>query len=240
MQRPSRWLTAIDENRASISGAPNFAYHLCAEKTTSAQLAGLDLSCWRLAFCGAEPIQEKSLARFAAAFANVGFRRQSYYPCSNGLAGPHIATRPAIARRRGRAGRSVPGLRFSTHPMPCSGLQVSRVKRSRDLPEKRCHNRFTPPGGVAWEPTHLVGTVGFPCLGMLRWLLFPEQNEPGHAFSRTLRIGRAGKTFFHRAADLRQPFGPLFGSAHHDRLKVAAIEIGDTAEPEYTGLPEVL
>jgi acyl-CoA synthetase (AMP-forming)/AMP-acid ligase II len=81
MQRPARWLRAIDQHRASISGAPNFAYQLCAEKTTPAQSEGLDLSCWRVAFCGAEPIQARTLDGFASHFARWGFRRQAFYPC---------------------------------------------------------------------------------------------------------------------------------------------------------------
>ncbi len=81
VQRPLRWLQAISRTRAMISGAPNFAYELCVEKTTPEQRAGLDLSCWHVAFNGAEPIRPETLDRFAAAFAPAGFRREAFLPC---------------------------------------------------------------------------------------------------------------------------------------------------------------
>ncbi|MBN1204898.1 MAG: LLM class flavin-dependent oxidoreductase [Myxococcaceae bacterium] len=81
LQRPLRWLEAISHFRASTSGGPNFAYDLCVRKATEADKARLDLSCWRLAFNGAEPVRRDTLERFAQAFAPCGFRRQSFYPC---------------------------------------------------------------------------------------------------------------------------------------------------------------
>ncbi len=57
LQRPARWLRAISHYRATISGAPSFAYGLCARSVRADQLAGVDLSSWRLAFCGAEPVR---------------------------------------------------------------------------------------------------------------------------------------------------------------------------------------
>lgn len=81
LQRPIRWLKAISDYGAVIGGAPNFAYELCVEKTTPEQRAELDLSSWRLAFCGAEPIRPETLERFAEAFAPCGFREDAFYPC---------------------------------------------------------------------------------------------------------------------------------------------------------------
>ncbi len=81
LQRPMRWLTAMHDYRASFSGAPNFAYEYCARRTTAEQRARLNLSNWRLAFCGAEPIRAETLAHFAAAFADAGFRSRAFYPC---------------------------------------------------------------------------------------------------------------------------------------------------------------
>ena len=51
------------------------------EKTTPEQRAELDLSCWRVAFNGAEPIRSETLDRFADAFAPAGFRREMFLPC---------------------------------------------------------------------------------------------------------------------------------------------------------------
>jgi amino acid adenylation domain-containing protein/FkbH-like protein/non-ribosomal peptide synthase protein (TIGR01720 family) len=81
LQRPIRWLEAISETRATISGAPNFAYDLCIAKTTPEQREQLDLSSWELAFTGAEPVRAETLDRFVAAFGPCGFRREAFYPC---------------------------------------------------------------------------------------------------------------------------------------------------------------
>jgi amino acid adenylation domain-containing protein len=81
LQRPLRWLEAIDRFRASINGGPNFGYDLCVQKTTPEQRAALDLSCWEVAFNGAEPIRADTLRRFNEAFAPAGFRPKAFYPC---------------------------------------------------------------------------------------------------------------------------------------------------------------
>ncbi|WP_406694053.1 amino acid adenylation domain-containing protein [Singulisphaera sp. Ch08] len=81
LQRPFRWLQAISQTRATISGGPNFAYDLCVRKVTDEQRASLDLSRWTVAFNGAEPVRAETLERFAAAFAPCGFRREAFLPC---------------------------------------------------------------------------------------------------------------------------------------------------------------
>jgi acyl-CoA synthetase (AMP-forming)/AMP-acid ligase II/acyl carrier protein len=81
LKRPLSWLQAISQERALISGAPNFAYDLCASKIDPEAIKRLDLSSWELAFCGAEPIRAETIERFCAAFEPAGFRRQSFYPC---------------------------------------------------------------------------------------------------------------------------------------------------------------
>ena len=81
LQRPARWLQAISRYRGTISGAPNFAYQICVDKVTEEQCAGLDLSSWNVAFCGAEPIRPQTLARFAETFAPYGFRPEAFRPC---------------------------------------------------------------------------------------------------------------------------------------------------------------
>ncbi len=81
MEKPVRWLQAISDYRAHTSGGPNFAFELCTTKITNEEKAGLDLSNWRLAFNGAEPINPDTMVRFAAAFAECGFRRNAFYPC---------------------------------------------------------------------------------------------------------------------------------------------------------------
>ena len=81
LQRPLRWLSAIDRERATISGAPNFACDLCVDKITEELRESLNLRTWQTAFCGAEPIRAETLERFADAFEVSGFSRQAFYPC---------------------------------------------------------------------------------------------------------------------------------------------------------------
>ncbi|MEO0853501.1 MAG: AMP-binding protein, partial [Cyanobacteria bacterium J06648_11] len=64
LQKPLRWLQAISKYRASTSGGPNFAYDLCVRRISSEQVAQLDLSCWELAFNGAEPIRAETIDRY--------------------------------------------------------------------------------------------------------------------------------------------------------------------------------
>lgn len=81
LQQPLRWLQAITRYRATASGGPNFAYDLCVRRIPDEALAGLDLSSWKLAFNGAEPVRADSLDRFAARFAPVGFSRRAFFSC---------------------------------------------------------------------------------------------------------------------------------------------------------------
>ena len=81
LQKPLRWLQAITGTRATISGGPNFAYDLCARKITPEERADLDLSTWKVAFNGAEPIRADTLDRFTAAFQACGFSPTAFHPC---------------------------------------------------------------------------------------------------------------------------------------------------------------
>jgi acyl-CoA synthetase (AMP-forming)/AMP-acid ligase II len=72
MQKPARWPRAISRFRARVSGGPNFAYELAARRAAAGDLADLDLSCWRVAFCGAEPIRAETMTRFGAVFSQAG------------------------------------------------------------------------------------------------------------------------------------------------------------------------
>jgi len=80
-KKPSRWLKAVSHFRANVSGGPNFAFQLCVDRTTEEEMAALDLSSWRAAFNGAEPIQTATLAAFARKFARCGFKAQAMRPC---------------------------------------------------------------------------------------------------------------------------------------------------------------
>ncbi len=102
LAHPSLWLQTISRHRGTISGAPNFAYELCLRHVSDATLAELDLSSWRLAFNGAEPVSPATLEAFANRFAPCRLRRQALTPVyglaesSVGLAFPPLGRGPRI------------------------------------------------------------------------------------------------------------------------------------------------
>nr|WP_322785848.1 hybrid fatty acyl-AMP ligase/type I polyketide synthase [Stanieria cyanosphaera] len=81
LQRPYRWLQAISKYRANTSGGPNFAYDLCVSQITPEQRDTLDLSCWELAFSGAEPVRAETIEQFSKYFSSCGFKQAAFYPC---------------------------------------------------------------------------------------------------------------------------------------------------------------
>ena len=81
IQRPIRWFQLISQYQASVSGGPNFAYELCADRIAPNQVETLDLRSWRVAFCGAEPIRAQTLHSFSQRFSSLGFRDSSFLPC---------------------------------------------------------------------------------------------------------------------------------------------------------------
>lgn len=81
MQRPRLWLQLIDKVRAHTSGAPNFAYQRAVDRIKADDLKDLDLSCWRLAYCGAEPVQINTLKAFTEKFSVAQFQSTAFYPC---------------------------------------------------------------------------------------------------------------------------------------------------------------
>ena len=80
LARPALWLRAISRKRANLSVAPNFAYGLCARRIRDEELEGVDLSCWRFALTGAEPVAPAALRRFADRFARWGFDARALMP----------------------------------------------------------------------------------------------------------------------------------------------------------------
>ena len=80
MQRPLSWLRAIHDYRAEVAGGPNFAFDLCVRRHRPEEIHGIDLSCWKVALNGAEPIRASTIDRFAATFAPYGFDAKSIHP----------------------------------------------------------------------------------------------------------------------------------------------------------------
>jgi len=81
LQRPFAWLRAISDYKADVAGGPNFAFDHCVARFRPEQMQAIDLSSWRVAFNGAEPVRAETLQRFASTFSPYGFQPSALYPC---------------------------------------------------------------------------------------------------------------------------------------------------------------
>ena len=153
--RPALWLRAIARHRATLSVAPTFGYAICAKRVRDEELEGMDLSSWRLAVCGAEPVSEESLDRFARRFARFGFDASALRPVY-GLAEASLAVTFAPPGRPPRAigvdpvrlaatGEVVEGVRRIVSvgtPVPGSEVEV-RGANGETLAERKVGRIFT-------------------------------------------------------------------------------------------------
>ncbi|MBR0738639.1 amino acid adenylation domain-containing protein [Bradyrhizobium liaoningense] len=81
LERPRRWLEAIDRCGGTLSGGPDFAYALCADRISDETIGRLDLSRWRFAFSGSEFVRRTTLEKFGNRFARAGFNRRALTAC---------------------------------------------------------------------------------------------------------------------------------------------------------------
>jgi len=151
LRRPLLWLEVISKKRAHISVAPNFAYQLCADRAKPEDVARLDLSEWRLAACGAEPVRGSTLDGFLEKFAPARLRPTVFFPCY-GLAEDTLMTACAKAnqghRRTGfepaQLSRGVVEAREDAPPLVSCGaptlgtrLAIVESETRRELPADR-------------------------------------------------------------------------------------------------------
>lgn len=181
LMRPIRWLEAISRFRATTSGAPNFAYDLCVERIPEAARAALDLSCWRVAYDGAEPVRQATLQRFAEAFAPAGFAPEALTPCY-GLAEATLlvsAAKVGAPPRVDEAGRVCCG-------RPPSGVELRIVDPERHTPCAEGEE------GEIWVrgPAVADGYEGRPEESRQTFAAVIAGEPSGEAFLRTGDLGR--------------------------------------------------
>ncbi len=153
LARPVRWLHTIAKYRGTLSASPNFGYEICATRLRDQDLEGLDLSSWRMACNGAEPVIPDTLRRFQERFTPYGLRPEALAPvyglaeCSVGLLFPEPGSGVRIdrvSREKFAAGHAMPAtggeaaLEFVRCGRPLPGHQVRVVDgQDRELPERR-------------------------------------------------------------------------------------------------------
>jgi 1-acyl-sn-glycerol-3-phosphate acyltransferase len=155
LARPSRWLWAIHRHRGTLSASPNFGYELCLNKIPEEELAGLDLSSWRYAFNGAEPVSAATLRGFTQRFSSYGFEGQAMAPvyglaeAAVGLAFPPPRRGPLVDLINRESfmlnGEAIPAMEGKEDSLsmvacgrPLPGYKVQVVDRSGNpLPERR-------------------------------------------------------------------------------------------------------
>jgi acyl-CoA synthetase (AMP-forming)/AMP-acid ligase II len=168
LARPALWPRAISRHRGTLSAAPSFAYAYVADRVSDADLEGVDLSSWRMALDGAEPISAEAMRRFAARLAPRGFRPGALVPVY-GLAEAALAVtfarpgRPLEGRRLDPVrlaadGVAVPGDReIVSVGTPVPGVEVAvRSEDGGDVPEGRVGRIFVR------GPSVMAGYLGDP------------------------------------------------------------------------------
>ncbi|HVR72672.1 MAG TPA: AMP-binding protein [Vicinamibacteria bacterium] len=160
LSRPERWLWAIHRRRATLSPAPNFAYELCLRRVPDRAIEGLDLSSWRCALNGAEPVSPDTLERFARRFAPYGFRREAMMPVY-GLAENSVALAmppPGRGPRLTRIAREPFERERRAVPAGDAGRALTFVSVGAPLPEHEV--QITDDEGRALSDGH-VGRLAF-------------------------------------------------------------------------------
>jgi acyl-CoA synthetase (AMP-forming)/AMP-acid ligase II len=117
LSKPALWLRAISRHKSMISPAPNFAYALCVQRIKDSEMEGCDLSSWRIAMNGAEPVAPEVLRRFRERFAQWGLRPEALTPVY-GLAEAALA------------------VTFSDPKIPYPTVRLSREALTRGVAER--------------------------------------------------------------------------------------------------------
>lgn len=200
--RPERWLAAISGVPDVGTAAPDFAYAFAAARVSADVRANLDLSGWRVALTGAEPVKPSTVRRFSATFASCGFSPSAFSP-AYGLAestllvtSSHTSRTPTI-RRFDRAalqdGRAVSAAHEDSQEL----VGVGHPPKDTDI-------RIVDPTtgvvlrpdavGEIWvrSPSNGTGYWGQPESSAQTFQLSVPHAEPTSASGRWLRTGDLG------------------------------------------------
>jgi amino acid adenylation domain-containing protein/non-ribosomal peptide synthase protein (TIGR01720 family) len=158
--RPLRWLEAISQYRGTISGGPDFAYRLCSERVSESALERLDLSHWRVAYSGSEPIRLDTLERFAEKFARCGFTPNNFF-ASYGLA------EATLFVAGGTRGQGIPALRLDE-----PALAANRAEPGQGSAIMSCGTSQPEHGVLIVEP-HTLAELADNCVGEI-WATGPS------------------------------------------------------------------
>ncbi len=261
LARPERWLWAMHRHRATLSGAPNFGYELCLRRIADADIHGLDLSAWRFAFNGAEPVSPDTLARFSARFAPYGFKPEAMAPvyglaeCAVGLSFPPPARRPVVDRvsretlmRAGRAVAVAPedaaALEFVGCGRPLPGHELRIVDATGHEVGEREEGRleFRGPSATSGyfhnpEATRALFHDGWLDSGDLAYLADGEVYITGRLKDVIIRAGR--NIYPHEIeeavgnlAGIRKGCVAVFGTHNHATATEKLVVLAETRETE--------
>jgi len=200
-QEPLRWLRIISRFRGTISGGPNAAFALCVQRAAVEQLAGLDLSCWRVAFNGSEPVHAATLERFARAFAPVGFDERALHPVY-GLAETTL---------------------LAASEPPRQGPLV-RIVSTRALAEDRATDDDAPSSG----PTRPLVSCGGPWAGTEVALIEPgsrREAAPGRSGEIWIRGPSVAPGYWNRPDETAATFGLALDDGRHGFMRTGDLGV---------------
>jgi acyl-CoA synthetase (AMP-forming)/AMP-acid ligase II len=211
LQRPIRWLQAITRFAATNSGGPNFAYDLCVRKITPEQRESLDLSTWRVAYNGAEPIRRDTLVSFHQTFRDVGFRWRSFYPVY-GLA---EATLVVSSGRR--------SYEPVVHHVDCDGLRRGLVRAAHDGSDAQ---------------TQLLVSSGPVSFGTSVLIVDPESHvecEPDHVGEIWVASPSVARGYWRRVGESEYTFDACLGDGRGPYLRTGDLGVLRDGEVIVTG-----
>jgi acyl-CoA synthetase (AMP-forming)/AMP-acid ligase II len=121
LRSPLLWLRVINRYRAHTSGGPNFAYNLCVDRYQSNQCTDIDLSSWKIAFNGAEPVTASTIRRFSETFEPHGFDPKAMFPCYGMAEATLFVSGGPVGGGAAFLKRETPGGGPNTQELVCSG-----------------------------------------------------------------------------------------------------------------------